>query len=83
MTEDPGVPDPTTADTGLAAAEAGMALESALDSLSSGTRTLLRMRAAGMSLDAIAAATGRPKTSVKSALSAARKQIVNQFNKTI
>lgn len=72
-----------SADAPLASTEARQAAAAALEGLSPGTRRLLQMRSAGMSLDEIAAASGRPKTSVKTSLSAARKQIVEYFNKTI
>ncbi|MBO6081870.1 MAG: sigma-70 family RNA polymerase sigma factor [Bacteroidales bacterium] len=50
--------------------------------LSATQRTLLTMRSEyGLSLDEIAAATGRPKNSVKSSLSAARRQILEELKK--
>lgn len=51
--------------------------------LSETQRTLLTMRSEyGLSLDEIAAATGRPKNSVKASLSAARRQMLEEL-KTI
>ena len=64
----------------LEAAEAGARLNGLLESIPAGTRQLLRLRAAGMSLDEIAAATGRPKGSVKSSISAARKVIMKNLD---
>lgn len=52
----------------------------ALRQIPEGTRQLLQLRTAGMSLDEIAAVTGRSKGSVKSSISAARKQIVKALN---
>lgn len=51
-----------------------------LQQIPAGTRQLLQLRTAGMSLDEIAAVTGRPKGSVKSSISAARKQILKILN---
>ncbi|MBP5317366.1 MAG: sigma-70 family RNA polymerase sigma factor, partial [Bacteroidales bacterium] len=48
----------------------------ALRQIPEGTRQLLQLRTAGMSLDEIAAVTGRSKGSVKSSISAARKQVL-------
>ena len=47
-----------------------------LEGFSAGTRKLLKMKADGMDLDEIAAATGRSKGSVKTSISAARKQML-------
>ena len=52
----------------------------ALRQIPEATRQLLQLRTAGMSLDEIAAVTGRSKGSVKSSISAARKQIVKALN---
>jgi len=51
-----------------------------LESFSAGTRKLLAMRTDGMSLDEIAAATGRSKGSVKTSISTARKQMLEALN---
>lgn len=53
----------------------------ALKRISEGTRRLLELRATGLSLDEIAAVTGRPKGSIKSAISAARKEMVDTLIK--
>ncbi len=53
-------------------------------SLSKTQREYLHMRNdEGMSLDKIAEMTGKPKTSIKSTLSAARKQMLNLINKQL
>ncbi len=56
--------------------EIGQMADKALERLSAGTRRLLQLRATGLSLDEIAAITGRPKGSVKSSISAARKELI-------
>ena len=53
--------------------------EKAFERIPEGTRRLLRLRATGLSLDEIAAITGRPKGSVKSSISAARKEMMKSF----
>ena len=75
------LPAPETASGALDAEEDRRRIERALARIPAGTRRLLELRAAGMSLDEIAAVTARPKGSVKSALSSARKQIINEFYK--
>ena len=52
----------------------------AFDSLPPGTRRLLQLKATGLSLDEIAAITGRPKGSIKSSISAARKEMIKTLN---
>ena len=47
-----------------------------LEGFSAGTRKLLKMKADGMNLDEIAAATGRSKGSLEPSISAARKQML-------
>ena len=59
--------------------EAADVAEKALERIPEGTRRLLRLRATGLSLDEIAAITGRPKGSVKSSISAARKEMMKSF----
>lgn len=54
----------------------------ALRQIPAATRQLLQLRTAGMSLDEIAAVTGRPKGSVKSSISAARKQILKALSES-
>ena len=56
--------------------EIGQMADKALERLSAGTRQLLQLRASGLSLDEIATITGRPKGSVKSSISAARKELI-------
>ena len=65
---------------GLEQTEAEQRAEKTLAQLPAGTRRLLQLRATGLSLDEIAAVTGRPKGSVKSSISAARKQLMNVLN---
>ena len=52
----------------------------AFDSLPPGTRRLLQLKATGLSLDEIAAITGRPKGSIKSSISAARREMIKTLN---
>ncbi|MBR6864125.1 MAG: RNA polymerase sigma factor [Bacteroidales bacterium] len=52
----------------------------ALERIPSATLYLLRLRAKGLSLDEIAAVTGRPKGSIKSSISTARKEIMKTIN---
>jgi len=76
------VPSGESASAAIDADERRRALDRALQRIPPGTRRLLQQRAAGMSLDEIAAASGRPKGSVKSSISMARKQIINELYKT-
>ena len=55
-------------------------VKAALEQIPSGTRKLLSLKATGLSLDQIASLTGRPKGSIKSSISIARKQIVQILN---
>ena len=66
----------------LEVAEAEKAMAKALGRLPENTRYLLRLRAKGLSLDEMAAVTGRPKGSVKSSLSAARKELIKTMNQS-
>lgn len=75
------LPAAESASATLDAAESRRLVALALAQIPAGTRRLLDLRAAGMSLDEIAAVTARPKGSVKSAISAARKQIIDSLNK--
>ena len=68
------------AEPGVEMSEAEAALEKALARLPAGTRYLLQLRAKGLSLDEMAAVTGRPKGSVKSSISAARKELLKSLN---
>jgi RNA polymerase sigma-70 factor (ECF subfamily) len=60
--------------------EAEASVSKALERIPSATQYLLRLRAKGLSLDEIAAVTGRPKGSIKSSISAARKEIMKTIN---
>lgn len=58
--------------------------ESLLNGLSDTQRRCLELRnAAGLSLDEIAAVTGKPKSSVKTTISTARKQMLEQLKKEL
>ena len=61
-------------------AEARENAAKALEKIPAATRHLLQLRARGLSLDEMAAVTGRPKGSVKSSISAARKQLMKTIN---
>lgn len=74
------IPSQDTASSAIETEEGRRIVAAALDQIPSGTRQLLQLRTAGMSLDEIAAVTGRPKGSVKSSISAARKQILKILN---
>ena len=74
------LPSPDSASSAIETDESQRAVAAALQQIPEGTRQLLKLRTAGMSLDEIAAATGRPKGSVKSSISAARKQIIKALN---
>ena len=54
--------------------------ERALERLPAGTRRLLQLRATGLSLDEIAAMTGRTKGGVKSSISAARHELMKALD---
>ena len=73
--------DAGTGSEGTGATELEILIQKTMDSIPKGTRMLLRMKASGMSLDGIAAATGRPKTSIKSSISAAKKTIEEKLGK--
>ena len=74
------IPAQESASGRLETAEAESRLREILGRIPAGTRQLLRLRSAGMSLDEIAAATGRPKGSVKTAISAARKELMTKMS---
>ena len=59
--------------------ETAARIEKALGEMSEGTRKLLRLKAAGMSLDEMAAISGRPKGSIKSTLSLARRELIKRM----
>jgi DNA-directed RNA polymerase specialized sigma subunit, sigma24 homolog len=71
---------PEEASQPIESAEAERIADIALELLSAGTRRLLELRATGLSLDEIAAVTGRPKGSIKSSISAARKELMKNLN---
>ena len=73
--------DAGTVSEGTGATDLEILIQTTMDSIPKGTRMLLRMKASGMSLDGIAAATGRPKTSIKSSISAAKKTIEEKLGK--
>lgn len=77
------LPAAGSAASGIEAEEGRRRIALALEHIPAATRHLLQMRTAGMSLDEMAAVTGRPKASIKSAVSAARRQILNELNATI
>ena len=60
--------------------EAETMADQALEQLPAGTRRLLQLRATGLSLDEIAAITGRTKGGVKTSISAARQELMKTFN---
>lgn len=60
--------------------EAQASVSAALERIPAATRYLLQLRAKGLSLDEMAAVTGRPKGSIKSSISAARKEIMKTIN---
>lgn len=74
------LPDGEDASTRIERSEAESMADKALERIPAGTRRLLQLRAAGLSLDEIAAMTGRSKGSVKSSISAARKEWMRTFN---
>ncbi len=76
------LPAAGTAASPLEEQESRRCLDRALTGIPTTTRQLLQLRAAGMSLDEIAAVTDRPKGSIKTAISAARKQIINEWKKS-
>ena len=74
------IPGGDAASAQLEAREGADRVQAALEQIPSGTRKLLSLKAAGLSLDQIASITGRPKGSVKSSISIARKQIMQILN---
>lgn len=66
--------------THLELSEAQIVAEKALERIPSRTRRLLQLKATGLSLDEIAIVTGRPKGSIKSSISAARKEMMKSLN---
>ena len=72
--------DDQDASASLELSETERIAESALRRLPAGTQRLLQLRATGLSLDEIAAITGRTKGGVKSSISAARQEFMKSFN---
>ena len=64
----------------IEASEAESALKKALEQLPDNTRYLLRLKSKGLSLDEISAVTGRPKGSIKTSISTARKELMKTLN---
>jgi RNA polymerase sigma-70 factor (ECF subfamily) len=60
-------------------AEARQRADQALNSVPAATLRLLQLRASGLSLDEIAAITGRPKGSIKASISIARKELIKSL----
>lgn len=74
------LPDNAGASARLDNAEAEARVDRLLETIPDATRKLLELRAAGMSLDEISAASGRPKGSVKSSISATRRQMMKKLD---
>ena len=74
------LPDGNDPSTRIELSEAESIAGKAFAKLPTGTRRLLRLKATGLSLDEIAAVTGRPKGSIKSSISAARKEMIKTLN---
>lgn len=73
-----------TAAERLEEAEAKLLSEKLISSLNETQKMYIRMRhERGLSLDEISAITGKPKTSVKSTISAARKQMLEKLKKEV
>ena len=75
-----GLPDGDDASALIEQSEAERMANMALERLPTGTRRLLELRATGLSLDEIAAMTGRTKGGVKSSISAARQELMKTLN---
>ena len=71
--------DGNDASTPIEQSEAERMADEALERLPAGTRRLLQLRATGLSLDEIAAITGRTKGGVKTSISAARQELMKTF----
>ena len=72
--------DENDASLGVEATEAERIVRQAWARIPAGTRRLLQLRAQGLTLDEIAAVTGRPKGSVKSSISTARKEMMKTLS---
>ena len=75
------LPDGSDASMRIERSQAESLARRSFEQLSAGTRRLLQLRATGLSLDQIAIVTGRPKGSIKSSISAARKEMIKTLNK--
>ena len=75
------LPDGSDASMRIERSQAESLARRSFEQLSAGTRRLLQLRATGLSLDEIAVVTGRPKGSIKSSISAARKEFIKTLNK--
>ena len=69
----------SSADSSLTAESERGAVERLIDQLPTTQQRLLRMRGEGMSLDEIAAAAGMPKTSVKTLIARARRELLERM----
>ena len=67
------------ASTRIESYEAARLSAEVMETIPESTRKLLGMRAVGLSLDEMAAVTGRPKDSIKSSSSAARRRWLDSF----
>ncbi|MBQ6763475.1 MAG: RNA polymerase sigma factor [Bacteroidales bacterium] len=74
------LPDGDEASAKIELTEAESLAQKALEQIPEGTRRLLQLKATGLSLDEIAALTGRSKGSVKSSISTARKEMMKSLN---
>ena len=74
------LPDGNDASMRVEQCEAQIIVGKAFDRPPSATRRLLQLKATGLSLDEIAIVTGRPKGSIKSSISAARKEMIKSLN---
>ncbi len=74
------LPDGDDPSTNIELSETRIIAGKTLERLPSGTRRLLQLKATGLSLDEIAIVTGRPKGSIKSSISAARKEMMKSLN---
>ena len=75
------LPDGSDASIRIEQSQAESLARRSFEQLPAGTRRLLQLRATGLSLDEIAVVTGRPKGSIKSSISAARKEMIKTLNK--
>lgn len=71
----------STADSSLAAESVGSVVDGMIGRLPATQQRLLRMRGEGMSLDEIAAVCRMPKTSVKTLIARARRELLARYKK--